>query len=54
MLNLTWQQITLVAVVLAGVLGAHYLGAGTLETGLMSGLGVLIAGLGSLGKKAAE
>lgn len=50
-LNLSFQQIALVAVVLAGVLGAHYLQAGAVETALMSAFGVLVAGFASLGPK---
>ncbi len=46
--NLSYPQIALVAVLLAGVLGAHYLGAGALETALVSGFGVVFAGLASL------
>ncbi len=49
-MNLSYQQILLVAVVLAGVLGAHYLQAGVVETALVSALGVIVAGVSSLGK----
>ncbi len=47
-MNFSYPQIALVAVLLAGVLGAHYLGAGAVETALVSAFGVLIAGFASL------
>ncbi len=50
-MNLSNQQIALVAVLLAGLLGAHYLGAVTVETALVSAFGVVLAGFLSLGQK---
>ncbi len=51
MMNVTYPQIALVAVLIAGVCGAHYLGAVSLETALVSGFGVVLAGFLSLGQK---
>lgn len=52
MTNLSWPQVALTAFVLAALLGAHYLGATALETTIGGALGIVVAGLMSLGKKA--
>ncbi len=51
-MNFSYQQIALVGVLIAGILGAHYLNAISLETALGSAFGVLFAGFASLGKAA--
>ncbi len=53
-MNLSWQQVTLTGLVLAALLGAHYLGAAALVTTLGAALGIVITGLVSLGSKKSD